>query len=469
MKRIETAVVVTLVTTALLSVVVTASQSFAASPGKPNIVFFLADDHGIHQCGPYGETQARTPFMDALASQGLRFNHAFIASPACGPSRGALLSGLMPARNGAEGNHQAPRPETQTMVRQMQKAGYEVVAFGKVGHGKHITLSKLNHVVMGRRGSLAKDVRKYLAERTSEKPLFLLVGDRRPHVPWTKDMEYDPAEVELPQYLVDTPETREHWARYLTDVSAMDSEMASIDRMVRDYFGNDDYISLYSSDHGAQWPFGKWNLYDYGARVPLLVRWPGHIKPGVNTDAMVSWVDIFPTLIDLVGGDVSEDIDGRSFADVLSGKRDRHREVVFTTHTCDKKMNVFPIRAIRGQRFKYIRNLYPDCYHSNHSDTHRKDGAGAYWDSWDEKAKTDAEAAAIIQRYYQRPPEEFFDLASDPHETKNLIDDPQYATKIAEMSARLDAWMKWQGDTVRMFSEPYPLSGPTPHELGVNN
>ena len=184
---------------------------------------------------------------------------------------------------------------------------------------------------------------------------------------------------------------------------------------------------------------------------------------------MISWIDIFPTLIELAGGRVPDDIDGRSFADVLAGKSDTHRDVIFTTHTSDKKMNVYPIRAIRNQRFKYIRNLYPDSYHSNHSDTHRKDGAGAYWDSWDEKAKTDPQAAAIIEKYYQRPAEEFYDIASDPNETKNLIADPQYAEMIETMSADLDEWMKEQGDTGRMFAEPYPLSGPTPHELGVTN
>ncbi|MEM8671834.1 MAG: sulfatase [Planctomycetota bacterium] len=440
-------------------------QAQSTESSTPNIVFFLADDHGIHQCAPYGETQARTPFMDSMASQGIRFDNAFIASPACGPSRGALLSGLMPARNGAEGNHMAPKPATQSMVRCMQDAGYEVAAIGKVGHGRHISYSKCDYVFSGRKGSLAKDVGEFLRKRTSKKPLFLLVGDRRPHVPWTKEMQYDPEKVDLPHYLIDTPETREHWARYLTDVSAMDSEMEAIDRLVRDYFGSDDYIALYSSDHGAQWPFGKWNLYDYGARVPFLVRWPGHIEARTNTKAMISWVDIFPTLIELVGGEVTEGIDGRSFAEVLAGRSDKHRDMVFTTHTCDKKMNVYPIRAVRDQSFKYIRNLYPDHYHSNHSDTHRKDGAGAYWHSWDERAKTDPQAAAIIKSYYQRPPEEFYDIASDPNETNNLINDPEYAEKIAAMSGDLDMWMKAQGDTGRIFSAPYPLSGPTPYEL----
>ncbi|MEO0446851.1 MAG: sulfatase [Verrucomicrobiota bacterium] len=454
---------------AIITVLAVASVPLLGANEKPNIVIYLADDHGIHECSPYGETQARTPFLEMLAKQGLTFRQAFIASPACGPSRAALLSGLMPARNGAEGNHMAPKRETQIMVKQMQDVGYEVVAIGKVGHGAHVNFSNFDQVIAGRRGPLTDHVRNFLSTRVSDKPLLLMVGDRRPHVPWVKDTEYDPMELQLPDDLIDTLETREHWARYLTDVTGMDAGMAAIDNMVRDSFDSEDYLTIYSSDHGAQWPFGKWNLYDAGARVPFLVRWPGHIKPGATTEAMISWVDLFPTLIDLVGGDVPDGIDGRSFAQVILGESEVHREVVFTTHTSDKKMNVYPIRAIRDQRFKYIRNLSPDSYHSNHSDTHRKDGAGAYWHSWDEKAKADPGAAALIKRYYQRLPEEFYDLATDPHERQNLIDDPRHRDTIARMSARLDAWMKEQGDTGRMFAEPYPLDGPTPFEMGGVN
>jgi hypothetical protein len=139
--------------------------------------------------------------------------------------------------------------------------------------------------------------------------------------------------------------------------------------------------------------------------------------------------------------------------------------VIFTTHSGDGIKNVYPIRSVRTGRFKYIRNINPDTYHSNHSDIDRKDGAGAYWDSWDAVAKKDPEAKAIIAKYYQRPELEFYDLEKDPTEQINLAGNPEYKAQIAKMSAMLDEWMKEQGDTIRMEKEPYPLSGPTPHEL----
>lgn len=128
-------------------------------------------------------------------------------------------------------------------------------------------------------------------------------------------------------------------------------------------------------------------------------------------------------------------------------------------------MNLYPMRSVRTERFKYIRNLWPDTYHSNHSDILRKNGAGAYWDSWDEAAKTDASAAAIIKRYYQRPAEELYDLKNDPGETNNLAQDPKYRKELERLSSMLDKWMAEQGDTPKLPDKNYPLSGPTPHEL----
>lgn len=433
---------------------------------KPNMVVFLSDDHGCLDSPVYGGPLVKTPTMQRLAETGMVFDRAFIASPACGPSRSALLSGLMPARNGAERNHTLPRVETQIMVKLLQKQGYEVVAFGKVAHGdKHPQLVGFDYWRDAWREQIARLVQDYLEKRTSDKPLCLMVGDHRPHVAWIKESMYDPAAVALPAYFVDTPPTREHRARYLTDVTGMDTTMAQVDRLARKHFGTDDYLFVYSSDHGAQWPFGKWNLYEAGIRTPLIVRWPGTIPAGVRTDAMVSWVDLMPTLVECAGGPVPPDIDGRSFADVLLGKSDTHRDVIFTTHSGDGNMNVYPIRAVRTERFKYIRNLLPDCYHSNHSDILRKDGAGAYWDSWDEAAKNDPRAAAIVAKYYRRPAVEFYDLSTDPTEQNNLAGNPKYRGQIETMSAMLDTWMKEQGDAQTVYGEPYPLSGPTPHQV----
>lgn len=307
------------------------------SQNKPNIVIYIADDHGCKQSEAYGDMFVKTPNMRRIAEEGIAFDNAFVASPASGPSRAALLSGLMPSRNGAEANHTLPDASTQKLVKIMQEQGYEVAAIGKIAHSKkHADMNGFDYCDMpleNLRDRIKTRVKKYLGSRNSDKPLCLLVGDRRPHVSWIKNSLYSTSDITLPDYLIDTPETREHWGRYLTDIEGLDRSIGEIDSIAADYFGNKDYVFMYTADHGAQWPFGKWNLYDKGIKTSLLVRWPEMIKPKTRTDAMVSWIDIFPTLIDIAGGNVPKDIDGFSFKNVLTGEDNRHREYIYIQHT----------------------------------------------------------------------------------------------------------------------------------------
>lgn len=440
---------------------------FCAKQSQPNILLFIADDHGFEQCEPYGADYVQTPNIAKMAEQGLVFDRAYVASPASGPSRAAMLSGLGSARNGAIANHQVPTKESQTMVKLLQNQGYEVVSIGKVAHNmQHPLLCGFDYLdIEASADEIATSVKRYLDERTSEKPLCLIVGDRRPHVPWSDNTIYDPDEVEVPSYLIDTPMTREHWARYLGDITAMDSMLGDVKALFEDYLDGDNYLSIYTADHGAQWAFGKWNLYERGVRTPLIVCWSGHIKQRVRTDAMVSWIDIMPTLIDIAGGETPDGIDGYSFADVLKNPKNEHRTEIYTTHTSDGIMNVYPIRAVNDGEFKYIRNLCSGCYHSNHSDIQRKDGAGAYWDEWDELAKSDKHVQEVLDHYYKRPAVELYNIVEDPFESHNLAEDPQYSAKLKKLSDKLDIWCKQQGDTFVVPRKPYPLSGPVPHEF----
>jgi len=131
-------------------------------------------------------------------------------------------------------------------------------------------------------------------------------------------------------------------------------------------------------------------------------------------------------------------------------------------------MNVYPIRSVRNNRYKYILNLYPEYYYSNHSDILRKPNAGAYWDSWDEAAKTDANAAAIIHKYFVPPAEEIYDIQNDPTEQINLIDSRMHQEEINKMRRLLNQWMDEQGDTKRIFETPYPITGSKPHDIEIH-
>lgn len=434
------------------------ASSLAAAP--PHIVLYLTDDLGRLDTTVYGSADVRTPNLERLAAAGMTFDNAFVASPACAPSRAALLTGLMPALNGAEANHTYPKPGAAYLTAALKRLGYEIAAFGKVAHGADKPEYGFDYYSRPR-VQLAERVAEFFELRPSNGPLCLLVGDRRPHVPWTEETLYDPAKVSLPPYFIDSPATRRHWARYLSDIEGLDHELGAVLALARERLGRDILVA-FSSDHGGQWPFGKWNLYDAGIRVPLIVAWPGRIAPGARTPAMVSWVDLLPTLIELAGGSPPGGIDGRSFASVLRDGSAEHRSEIFTTHSGDGVFNVYPIRSVRTDRFKYILNLLPDHLHTNHSDILRKDGAGAYWDSWEAAAAKDPAAAAIVKRYFERPAEELYDLEADALERTNLAGLPEHAERLKDLQERLRRWMAAQGDRETVFNVPYPATGPKP-------
>ena len=426
----------------------------------PNIIVYLSDDMSMADASIYGANVVRTPTLEKLAQQGMVFDNAFIASPACAPSRAALLTGLMPARNGAEANHTYPHKGIVHLTDYLNKAGYKIYVFGKISHNDIDEQCEVEFYSQPRR-NLYNNVKAVFDTLSIDGPVCLMMGDRRPHVQWIKESEYAADEVDLPAYFIDTKETREHRARYYTDITGMDDEMGQLYEYAITKLGENS-IFFHSSDHGSQWPFGKWNLYDAGIRVPMVWIWPGHIAAGSRAQAMVSWVDVFPTLLELVGQQAPEGLDGKSFADVVLGKKDAHREFIFTTHSGDGNMNIYPIRSIRTNKYKFIWNIHPEYYHTNHSDILRKDGAGAYWDSWHQAAKTDTTAIKIIMKYYARPAEEFYDLEADPTEQHNLINDPSLEPIISDMRTRLKDWVKAQGDTLTVFNKPYMVGDPFP-------
>ena len=440
------------------------SPLHATTPPKPTIVVFIADDHGLLDSTPYGSTDARTPQMQMLADAGVTFTHAFIASPSCAPSRAALLTGLMPARNGAEANHTYKRDDISSLPVTLHAHGYETAAFGKVAHNKaDVARHGFDHFDMDHSADV---VEKYLSERDASKPLCLFVGTHSPHVPWPANNGYDPAKLTLPPKFVDTPETRQQRAMYLSAVTQADTDLGSIRDLAKKHFDPNNTLFIYTSDHGAQWPFGKWNLYDTGIRVPFLASWPRVIAPGSKTDAMIQWTDILPTLIEVVGGEVPKRLDGKSFANVLRGTATRHRSEIFTTHSGDGDKNVYPIRSLRADGFKYILNLLPTMAHTTHIDRGGGSGDGwRYFDQWVEAAKTDAFASHQVHAYHQRPEEELYNLDTDPDELHNLAADSNQAPCVAKMRARLQDWMKEQGDRRTVFDTPHPLGEPYPPRL----
>ncbi|QDV33244.1 sulfatase family protein [Tautonia plasticadhaerens] len=433
-----------------LPLILQPSASLGAE-GRLDIVVFLADDLSLVDCSPFGGEDIRTPNMERLAAEGITFTRAFVSSPSCAPSRASLLTGLDPMRNGAMLNHSRPRPELQTWPDFFRALGYETVAIGKTAHYAQVTdygFDYTSHYRYHEDDCVAAAL-SWLEDRNTEpgrRPLCLIVGTNWPHVPWPVETPYSLGEMTIPPVHLDLPATRQARARYAAAVSRADRDLGLIYDSASRHLGPET-LFLFTSDHGAQFPFGKWNLYDYGVRTPLIVAWPGRVEPGSRTEAMVGWIDLLPTLLDAAGGSPPADLSGRSFLEVLLGTRDEHRDHIFLTHSGDGTMNRYPMRSVRTGRWKYIRNLDPDSEHHTHIDQGGGDRIGNLdWEAWEQAAKVDPAAEAIVGRYHRRPPEELYDLEADPWEQRNLAEETALAGILDSLRADLDAWMADQGD-----------------------
>lgn len=415
---------------------------------QPNLVVFISDDHSYRDTSVTGSDDIETPNFARIAHQGMTFTRAFAVSPSCAPSRAAFLTGLWPIQNGAMFNHQAPKKELKKLPDYLHELGYEVVAFGKVAHYGQARQYGFDHVA---HDTFHDDVCveaaiRWLDNRTSDKPLCLMVGTNWPHVPWPKRAaDIEPAKLKLPATHVDTPKTRQARARYYTAVRRMDDDLGALYDAAYEKLG-ENTLFIHFADHGAQWPFGKWNLYDAGLHVPFLAIWPGVIKPDSQCDRLTTLLDLLPTLIDAAGGEVPDELLGHSLLLAMRGEAGNAPTRVFATHSGDGKMNEYPMRSVRTDRWKYIRNLSPKATFHTHIDKGvAVDGAG-YWASWERRAEAEPKAAAIVERYHHRPAEELYDLEADPREQHNLADDPAHAETLAQLRGVLDVGMRETGD-----------------------
>ncbi len=443
----------------LLSVCSALGLLAAHAEDRPDLVVFLSDDHTWRDSSVYGSPDIRTPNMDRLAAAGMTFDRAYVASPSCAPSRAALLTGLWPARNGSEANHSRPRADLKKLPSYLQELGYEVVSFGKVGHYKQTPeygFDLARHFHYHEDTAIPESIR-WLRERTSEKPLCLFVGSNWPHVPWPTESDgIDPATLIVPPNHVDNATTRTWRANYVAAIRNMDRELGLVYDTVREVLGEDTFF-LHTSDHGAQWPFGKWTLYDDGIRTPMIVSWPGRIAPKQRCGALVSSIDILPTLLEAAGGKAPPEIDGRSFLPVLEGKAEKHRAFLFASHSGDGDFNVYPTRAVVDEAGnKFIRNLHPEFRFLSHIT--RNTGDSGYWDSWLDSAVTDKVARSILRSYQTHPSVELFHTSSDPWEHDNLAAEAPHEKELANLSAKLDDWMAETKDPKSLFGKPVLIS-----------
>lgn len=420
-----------------------------SSSQKPNILLLFADDMNYHDLG---NEQIATPYLNELASQGMCFGRAFNSAPMCAPTRMSLYTGIHPVRNGAWPNHSKVYPDIRSWPQYLNKFGYTTGLIGKRHEApkENFPFKYLGgrHHDGGKGVDMHLDKVRAFFEKQKGDPWSLVVASNQPHGPWSRGnpYPYEPGEIDLPPYLVDTPETRQAMAKYYAEITYMDEQMGTVLRHLRETGQQENTIVIFLSEQGSHLPHCKWTCYDTGVRSTAIVRWPGKVQPGQRSDAIIQYVDVLPTLLDAIGGSPGQhDFDGESFLPVLKGAKDKHNKYAFSEQTSKGIYNgpeAYGIRTVRSDNYRLIWNL-------NHENEFQNLVTGGYgpFPSWERKAKAgNPFAQKRVQWYKKRPEFELYDNRKDPYELNNLSEEPAYQDVKKKLKSALDSWMARQGD-----------------------
>ncbi len=418
---------------------------------KPNFLIIMADDCTYNDLPLYGGENAITPNIDQLAQEGLLFKQAYLSEAMCQPCRSELYSGMYPLSNGCAWNHSASRPEVKSLPHYLRSEGYRVGIAGKV----HVTPKEaypfeevpgfdkscirnptLDHSTEG--------ISDYMDMSEKDAPFCLVVCLVEPHGPYVMGDpgQYPPEQIKLPANLADTPETREEFGAYLAEITYMDSQVGDILSALKASGQDENTLVLFTSEQGSRFPGCKWTNYNTGVHTALVARWTNKIEAGRQTDALVQYADVVPTLVDLAGGKTNSQIDGISFVPVIKGKSKQHREFAYALHNNLPEGSPYPIRSVTDGKYHYIRNLaHEEIYFHKHLMVWDQVGA-SYWASW---IKADPmehpEVYPKVKRFMRRPPEELYELSQDPYELNNLANQEKLTEVKLKLSNALDVWL----------------------------
>jgi arylsulfatase A-like enzyme len=418
-----------------------AAQPSRSQPGSspPNILFLISDDHSQSGMGCYGNPVVQTPNLDRLSREGMRFTSAFVISPQCSPSRSSIFTGQAPHTTGTSRLAAPLRAHHTNVVDLLKGAGYHTGAYGKVHLGKEFE-SKFDFRA-GPGGKFAQ----FFETRPKGKPFFLWVGFIDPHRDYEKGAfspPHDPAKVAVPAFLPDTPEVREDLALYYDEIARMDKESGEVLALLEKEKLGENTLVVFAADNGMPFPGAKGSLYEAGIKVPLIARWPGKIPAGRASDEILSLMDLAPTWLEAAGLPVPPSLQGKSFLNVLLGKPNQGREMIFSERNFHDNLDL--VRCVRTRQYKLIQNYRPELPYNPTADLARSPTWGTIL-ALNKAGKLDSK---LQERYFRapRPTVELYDLEKDPGEFTNLAGDPAHAATLRRLQGHLRTWMDETND-----------------------
>ncbi|GAA5496936.1 ulvan-active sulfatase [Rubritalea halochordaticola] len=472
---------------------------------KPNIILFITDDQSPI-AGCYGNKVIKTPNLDALAAEGTTFTEAFATTASCSASRSVILTGIQNHANGQFGHthdyHHFTTYKTMAALSlplQLVHHGYRTATIGKY----HVAPESVYHFENYLRSSFHKAVgmangcESFISEE-SDQPFFLYFATHDPHrsggvdktSPLTlkanlfgnlaekkhhrgvNEVFYDPNEVVVPEFLPDTPECREEIAQYYQSCSRVDQGLGRLIEILKKHGKWDNTIIIFSADHGMAFPGAKTTVYEAGLRVPFVVRDPKQKNKGVVNNALISHVDITPTILDMAGGyDVAKQApktllkynptekfenqghpakkyQGRSWYGLLGTEESEGWDHIMASHTFHEIQMYYPMRVYRDRKYKLIWNIAHGLPYPFASDL----WIASSWQAQYQQGKDAKYGNRTVDSYINRPEFELFDIQKDPAEANNLASDPAFAKVLEEYKEKLkkvqretrDPWrLKW--------------------------
>jgi len=413
---------------------------------SPNIVWIVTEDISPN-LGCYGDADAITPNLDAFAAQGTRFARAFTHAPVCAPTRSGLITGMYPTTMGSHHMRSKLVVPPPLFTDELAKAGYNVFWPGKTDFNFDPPKGWADTRDWTKKPDILPTDKPFFAYInflvTHESQIRATPAQYKKNTARLKPEQFrDPAKVAIPPYYPDHPDVRRDVATYHENITAMDAMVGDVLKMLDDRKLRENTVVMFFGDHGWGMSRGKRWCYDSGTRAPLIVRWPGQLKPGSVCEDLVAFLDLTPTVLSLAGVEVPKRMQGQIF---LGDKRATPREYVYSAR--DRMDEGYDrIRSVRSENYRYVRNFHPEIPYAQWINYMDEMPTMKVWRKLAFSGKLNDVQMAFFAK--TKPAEELYDIRTDPHETKNLIgaESASIQAIARDHRAELDRWMKDTND-----------------------
>ncbi|MDA7915972.1 sulfatase [Verrucomicrobia bacterium] len=429
----------------LLGIIVTLFTWATQAAQRPNIVFFIADDVSQEDFGCYGHPTIKTPNVDALAAQGMRFDNAYLTISSCSPSRCSIITGRYPHNTGAPELH-TKLPEDQIRFPELlREAGYHTVLSGK----NHMFGNKdraFDKITGGGGPGKEEDWVQHVQDRPKGKPFFFWFAASDAHRDWTLNEdapEYKNEDVVVPPYLVDTEVTRKDLASYYHEVSRYDHFIGLVTAELKKQGVLKNTMIVVAADNGRPFPRCKARLYDSGIKTPWVVHYPKMIKTPSVSKSLVSVIDLSATCLELAGIEKPECIQGQSFVPILKDSQTSIRDMVFSEQNWHVYKN--HSRLVRFGDFVYIKNNFPNQPNLSYESDNKFPAGQELWEAH-ATGKTTPDQQQVFAN--PCPSEELYKVSKDSNQFTNLAGKSEHLKTLKQARMLLSNWTEQTGDTI---------------------